>query len=184
MSLRSIASWVISRSWTQCGQPQTTWPSAAASAGPRPRGLGSTMTSHSVEQLLAGAQAGDQARRAASSGDAEALSVAAFEVHPCSQFGVDALEMVGVQGQSPFVGLAGGGHDSEAQGLHAAESTERSCPLDGRRPARLGVQRGSCLSAVAKKSCGEVGLVSDGHRSVTEDCDVGTSTPAGERRRT
>ena len=43
--------------------------------------------------------------------------------------------MVGVQGQSPFVGLAGGGHDSEAQGLHAAESTERSCPLDGRRPA-------------------------------------------------
>src|SRR4029079_9753331 len=87
-----------------------------------------------VEQLLAGAQAGDQASELVVRRP-ETLSVAAFQVHPCSQVGVEPREMVGVQGQSPFVGLAGGGHDSEAQGLHTAESTERSCPLDGRRPA-------------------------------------------------
>ena len=42
---RSMASWAIPRSCTQCGQPQTTWPGRSVSRSAA-SGLGSSITSH------------------------------------------------------------------------------------------------------------------------------------------
>ena len=51
-----MASWVISVSWTQCGQPHSTWPRCIAATSSC-CGLGSSTTSESGEDLLAGGEA-------------------------------------------------------------------------------------------------------------------------------
>ena len=58
---RSMASWVISRSCTQCGQPQTTCPGRSVSRSSA-SGLGSSEHVALREELLARAQPADQRR--------------------------------------------------------------------------------------------------------------------------
>ena len=60
---RSIAIWVSSVSWTQCGHPHSAcpWRSAATSSS---WGLSRSTTSESLEQLLARGEAGDVRARA------------------------------------------------------------------------------------------------------------------------
>ena len=117
VSRRSMASWVISSSWTQCGQPHRTWPSrsSARSSG---SGLGSRTTSHSAMSCSRERSPAD-VRRQLLVGHAEALAVALLEEDPRAQVGVDPLDVRGWIGSRRSFSLRDG-DDAEAELVHRA----------------------------------------------------------------
>ena len=134
---RSMASWAISRSWTQCGQPQTTWPGRSVSRSSA-SGLGSSSTSHCARAPRASAAR----RRAARSPRRRtpALAVAVLEEHPRAQAGVDALEVRGMDRLPALVGLARRRDDAEGQVGHGT-SLWAACGASQRSTAS---SRGGC----------------------------------------
>ena len=154
VSRRSMASWAISRSCTQCGQPQTTWPGRSVSRSSA-SGLGSRSTSHCGEELLARAQPADQ-RRELLVGGPELIAVAVLEEHARAQAGVDALEVRGMDRLPALVGLARRRDDAEGQVGPRDESMSGlrrfaafNCIIEGREsPAAPGRARsaGAVLS--------------------------------------
>ena len=120
-----MASWAISRSWTQCGQPQTTCPGRSVSRSSA-SGLGSSSTSHCAKSSSR-ERSPPTSGAIASSEDAEALAVAALEEHPRAQVGVDALEVGGMDRLPALVGLARRRDDAEGQLLVHGASLWAAC---------------------------------------------------------
>ena len=108
-----MASWVIARSCTQCGQPQSTCPSRSSSRSAA-SGFGSATTSPSAMISSRERDRADQ-RSELVVGDAEALAVAVLEHDVRPQVGVDALEVRRMQRQPPLVGLARRGEHAESE---------------------------------------------------------------------
>ena len=111
---RSMASWVISRSCTQCGQPQTTWPGRSVCEV-----LGQRLGQQDHVALREAAPRASAARRpaarAARRRTPKPLAVAVLEEHPRAQLGVDALDVRGMDRQPALVGLARRRDDAEGQ---------------------------------------------------------------------
>ena len=138
---RSIATWVMASSWTQCGHPHRTLPGAQRRQVLRQR----LREQHHVallDELLARAQTADL-RGEPVVGDAEPLPVAALEEDPAPQVGVDPSQVLGVDRHPLLVRLARRRDDTQAQLLHACSCprAEAFCPVLGFDAASAGDPR-------------------------------------------
>ena len=108
-----MASWVITGSWTQCGQPQSTAPGRIASTSAC-CGLGRSTTSESARISARLANPPTRAGQLLVAAP-EAVPVAVLEGDPTAELGRDPGEVVGVDRETVLVLLQGGADDAETQ---------------------------------------------------------------------